>query len=224
MPNIWSRNVQTPRTDFEIPPQGMRPAILVGMIDLGTHAEEFDDKKTGKSKMKDMRKVFFVWELTANRMTGSKFNHVIGQKYSMSSYNTSKIMKLFASYLGKPVKDGDNLNFGDLLGKPFLVNIKHTTVDDRTFANFDSAAPPPENYPVPPPLYTPIIWDIDSTDPLPTWLPFDYGKSIASVIADSHERRGRLKQVDGKRLDGSDVEDDQSSSSFTETDDAEIPF
>ena len=41
---------------FEIPPAGNHPAVLVGIIDLGTRPSTFQGKTT------DRREVYLVWE------------------------------------------------------------------------------------------------------------------------------------------------------------------
>ena len=54
--------------DFELPPSGSYPAVLIGLIDLGTHDREYNGKTD------EVHKLLFVWELvTESKADGDNF-------------------------------------------------------------------------------------------------------------------------------------------------------
>lgn len=176
---------------FEIPPAGSHPAVLVALVDLGTHDEEFTDDKTGGTKTKAMRKVYLCWELTSAKLSGSAFNHVVGRQYTLSLGKSAALRKLVEGYYGKPIPDGKDVDFTKLLGKPFLVSVVHKPGSgDRTYANFAGAGPVPVGLTVPPPKRRPFAREVTSPDPLPDWLPYYYGEPLGDIIRRSYEVRG----------------------------------
>ena len=202
MSSIFTQTAKAASTggQFEVPPAGQQAAVLVAMIDLGTHDEEFTNPKTGKTTIKPMRKVYFCWELTKASMTGSSFNHVIGRKYTLSLSASAALRKLVENYYHKDIPDGAPFDFTKLLGKPFIVTVNHSEGNgpngDRTYANFGGVAAPPDGYTVPPPKHKPFSREVTSRELLPAWLPYEYDHasrsrlSLTDIIAKSHEVRG----------------------------------
>lgn len=180
---------------FEIPPAGSHPAVLVALVDLGTHDEEFTDEKTGAKKTKAMRKVYLCWELTGAKLSGSTMNHVVGRQYTLSLGKSAALRKMVEGYYGKPIPDGTPFDFTKLLGRPFLVSVVHkpNATGEKTYANFAGAGPVPQGLAVPKGQRKPFSREVTATDPLPDWLPYVYGEKLADIIARSHEVKGKPK-------------------------------
>ncbi len=209
--SIFEQTATAALEGFEKCPAGNHPAILVAIVDLGTRPEEFTNEKTGKTKIKDVRKVFLGWELTACGMTGSKWNFVLGREYTLSFSESAALRKMLEDWAGKKMTNGAKVNLNDFLGKKFLVSVVHKEHGEKVYANFSKASAVPSGLSVPAPKHTPFVREVTSTDPLPVWLPRIYGKEIKDVIANSNEKLGKVvpplvsEVVDGSAEDGEET-------------------
>src|ERR1700676_3874947 len=122
-------------TKYEIPPSGQQIAVVVGVIDLGTHEQE-SKAKDGTISTWDRRSVLICWELPACKMTGMKdTNHIIGQEYTISFSNKANLRKMIEGWSGQKFKDGDTFDPDSLLGKQCVVNIVHgKSAKDKAYA------------------------------------------------------------------------------------------
>jgi hypothetical protein len=184
---------------FEIPPAGSNPAVLVAIIDLGTHQEEMNFE--GEVKYKDTRKCFVVWELTSEKMTGMKDrNHVIGKEYTLSYHAKAGLRKMLESMRGSSYAEGAEINIAKALGGKCLLNIVHnqSKTSDKTYAKVDNVSPVVKGLTVAPPQNTPFLWEIDGKEPPPDydWLPRIFGKEVSAKIAESHEAKRGLPSGD----------------------------
>lgn len=176
--------------DFERPEPGNQAAVLVAIVDLGTHRENFQGNEY------DAHKVYFVWELTTQQMTGSQHNHVVGLQYSLSFGEKSNLRKLVSAWRGKPVADGEEFDLSKLLGAKCLLNVQ--PVEGKSYVKLDPvcATPLPKGMECPPAKRKPVMWEIDDNDQLPEhldWLPFIYGESVQDKIQRSKEWVEKLK-------------------------------
>lgn len=186
----------------ETPEAGAHAAVLVGIIDKGTHTEEVKDEKTGKVQNKDLRKILLVWELTDAPMSGTTNNHVVYREYSLSYHKMGKLRQLAESLRGKPYGDDEPIEYDRMLGIGCLVGLKHKTAaaSGRTYAVVDTVSKPMKGQVIPPAKHKPTLWFLDdddlrnvSYDLIPSWVPFREG--LISEIKASH-------QIAGKRTGG----------------------
>jgi len=176
--------------DFENPPAGNHAAVLVAIIDGGTHLEQFAGKEA-----KPRQSVFFVWELTDCKMSGSNNNFFIGEQFTNSLNTKAKLAQMLATWRGVALKEGEEYDFTERLGKLCLVSINRTGGDSGDqYANFSGCSKPPliggKPMPVAAATVKPFAWAIQpgaKLDDLPTWLPFVFGKDIREVIKRSDE-------------------------------------
>lgn len=171
----------------EIPPAGSSPAVLVAIIDLGTHTEAGFQGKASR----EVHKIYLVWELTAEKKSASTQNHVIARDFNASFNEKANLRIWIEKWFAKPIPEGQEFDLTKLLGKKCLLTISHKEAaqSGRTFAKLEGISPVPKGLPVPDPQNDLISWEIGTGDPIPDqdWLPFIYGEPVADVIKRSHE-------------------------------------
>jgi hypothetical protein len=217
---------------YEIPPSGQQAAVLIGVIDLGTHEQE-SQANDGTKSFWDRRSVLLVWELTDCKMTGMKNqNHVIAQEYTVSFSNKANLRKLIEGWSGNKFKDGDQFDVETLLvpkpgakpvGKPCVVNVVHgKTAKNKDYAKVDGVAKPMKGVTIPPAQNEPLVFDIlDPKQEIPAalWIPFVYGAKHSDLIKSSKEWKNGRKPLPKK--DEAPAEPDNSPAP---DDGGEIPF
>jgi hypothetical protein len=207
--------------EYDIPPAGSFAAALVAIIDLGTHREEFQ----GKSK--DVRKVFLVWELPGEKISGTGNNHVIGREFSLS-FTPKSILRIFAEkWRGKSYNEGETIDIAKMLGKSCLLSIIHATSKSSgsEFAKADSVSQLPKGMTVGATQHKPFLWELDSAEDPPqhTWLPFIFGSPVHEKIHRSKEwiaaHAGKPQSANGQPQPAQ-----QPQQPLTGTPQAEVPF
>ena len=68
--SVFKQTAASSGGDYENAPVGNHPAVLVAMIDIGTHEEDYQGAK------KQTRKIYLAWELVDEKKADGK-NHVI---------------------------------------------------------------------------------------------------------------------------------------------------
>jgi hypothetical protein len=179
----------------ELPPAGNHPGVLVGLIDLGSHDEEYQGKKYVA------RKVLLAWELTAeHKSDGSPF--VVIRDFNLMNEMGKKngLRILLESWRGAPMDEGHKLSLNQLLGKPCLVNVTHEkTGSGKEVYKVKTVTPVPKTMTVPRALCEPMIWDTSALPfRAPDWLPFLYGRAVDETIAESYEARGLTPPAQAK--------------------------
>lgn len=169
---------------FEIPPAGSHPAVLVGLIDLGTHQRTFQGQDQGEAAQ-----LYLVWELTAEPCPGTNRNHVLGRQFTRSLNKKAKLRQFIESWSGRQLNDGDEFDYEKMLGKSCLLNVIHKQSGDYTNANIDSIGRVPKGMTVPSAKIEPYMWYVGCGKPLPElpWLPPIYGQSVKQMIEASKE-------------------------------------
>ena len=126
--------------DFEILPEGMQPAVCIWVYDIGTH---WDDK-WGK-----MKKEFIIgWEVPGHRIeiNGEDLPMMASRKFTQSLSTKSNLLPFLEMWRGKKFSPDELLGFDifNLLGVSGNLQIIHTNVGDRTYANVASITPLPK--------------------------------------------------------------------------------
>lgn len=173
--------------DFELPPSGMHPAILVGLIDLGTHTREFNGEKT------DQHKLFMVWELTAENDSKGQ-NFVVGQDYTFSLNKKAKLRGIVEGFLGHMLADGEDFDVALMLGQPCVLNVMEgKSGSGKKFSDVAGVGKPMKGQTVPPAtreVFAFSLTMINSTADvleIPAWVPPIYGRKIPDEIRKSQE-------------------------------------
>ncbi len=169
--------------DFTAAPAGSHPAVLVAMVDLGTH----DD--TYQGKVNTNRKLFLAWELTAEPDAATGENFIVGRDYTNSLNPKAAFRQIVEKWRGRAFTDGEEFDYSKLLGKPCLLTLVHkTSQGGNTYAKIDSVGPLPKGMKAAPATKAPLLWEIgDDMAKLPSWLPFVYGEAVTEVLKRSAE-------------------------------------
>lgn len=144
-------------------PEGVALARFVEYVETGMHTQEY------QGKAKDPRRMFRV----GFALFGEGYQKEDGTPRTISSFSMAlmnneraRSFKLFQLMNWK----GDKKNFAQMLGEPFLVNIKHVKTSNgemRARLDLEGIAPPVEPlskrpYPVPEApsdVYRVLLWD-----------------------------------------------------------------
>jgi hypothetical protein len=183
----------------EIPEQGQHLAVLIGVIDLGTHNDTYQGKTTKK------RLLYLIWELTASKVEGTTNNHLIGQEFGFSFSKKSKLRLMAEKWRGAAYAEGEEFDPEKMLGRSCIVNVVHKKSGngERTYANFDGATKPMKGQEVPPATRPLVFFEVGGKHPVPEydWLPYHWLKSAEKMaplkehIADSAEMRGEEVEI-----------------------------
>lgn len=182
--------------NYELPPDGSQAAVLVGIIDLGSHTNKF-----AEDPLKLIRQVMLCWELTDEKKTNGH-NHVIGRVYTLSLHKKASLRNdVIKPLVGDPSEDQE-FDITTILGIKCLVSIVHEASKsnpDKSYAKVTSVSKPAKSMKVPEPTIDPLCWEITEGGLLPEnlWLPFHFGNPIQEVIRESPEWKAVEKARDG---------------------------
>lgn len=177
---------------FEKAPAGNHPAVLVGLIDLGTQWQSGYNGEPGKNQ----HRIYFVYELVTKKVAGKvNENHLVAIDLTMSMHEKAKMRKWVESRLGRKLRDGETYDITADLGQSVLLSV---TANEKGYTKVEGVSAVPEGLPVPPPLRKPLAWKLgDPAEALPSWLPYLYGRPIPDVIRDSEEVKSGAVQLGG---------------------------
>jgi len=117
--------------DFTPIPEDLHLAICYGIWDIGTQFSE----KYGKS----IHKVVIVWEIPGCRgiFDGKDLPRAISKRYTISLHKKADLRKDLESWRGKKFSDEELKGFDikKLLGVPCQIQVLHSKVDDKIYAN-----------------------------------------------------------------------------------------
>ncbi len=183
----WAGMKAKTNLSTETPPPGTFPAILVGIIDLGTHDNSYQGKTTTN------RQVYLAWELMEDQSGTRGGHHVIGKRFTLSFGSKAALRQLIEKWRGKAMSDGEGFDLSKLLGKPCLVSVVHTTKGDNTYAGVEGVSSLPKGMPAPVGQYTPFAWYIGQGEeyPSPSWMPYCFGEKLGDLILASAELKGK---------------------------------
>lgn len=172
---------------FELPPTGAHPAVLVGLFDLGTHSHTF------QGDTKRARKLYFVWELTAEH-TKEGETFLVGRDFTWSLNKKSNLRPFIESWVGESLREDQEFDFGSLLSQPCQITLKGKAIgENKKVVEVSGICPPMRGLTVPEATRDITTLNLDdfssSLDPLniPEWVPRLYGREIADDIKASEE-------------------------------------
>lgn len=178
------------KAEYDQPPAGNHPAVMVAMVDLGTQVQDF------KGEVKRSRRAMCVWELVTERDTNypaEERNFVVGIDLTLSNHEKSKFRQWAEARTGKKMPADYEHDFSQELGKPCLLNVTHNAAG---YPKVNGMSAVPKGMTVPKAKLGPFLWSLDDlpTDDgepdLPDWMPRLYGKRLADVIAECVELNG----------------------------------
>jgi hypothetical protein len=186
----WTLQPSESGGETELCPAGTFPAVVVGVIDLGTHYVQTNREK---NEWGDRRKLALVYQLGYPKTDGSPF--MFAESLTASLHEKATLAKRIESIVGSATGD-----LTQLLGRQCAVSIAHSkgSRGDRDFANLDNVGQPPWGSQPVPPARQPILWRCDVGAPLPdlSWAPRIFSDSIPGCVAKSHEAKaGKIPGV-----------------------------
>src|SRR5262249_50079316 len=129
-----------------------------------------------------------VFELVETRPDGRPF--VLAQRYTWSLHEKAAFNKVATAVTGRKFVEGDILNVLDLLKRPVMVQVSSQGSDGKTYHRVEGVGAFPKGFGAPTPTHKPIAWTVLDGKPLPRgleWIPWVYGKSLATMAAESDE-------------------------------------
>ena len=139
--------------------EGTYPATCYALIDNGMQYSEIYNKTS--------RKFTLMWELEDEFITidGKDEPRVVSKSYTLSLNEKSALRKDLVAWRGKEFT-ADELSGFDLtniLGAPCLLNIVHTTKDNRTYANIAGIMKLPKGMTAPVLVSKKIVFDLEES-------------------------------------------------------------
>lgn len=173
--------------EYELPQGGTYPAVLIGLIDLGTHSFTYNNEQ------KESRKVFFVWELT-NETDSKGQNFVVAQDYTWSLNKKAHLRPMIESWIKRGLADDEEFELISLLGKHCMLGIQEgETSKKKKFVEVSSVSALAKGFAATEPQYTPFAFHLSTLASskadlnIPEWVPRLYGRTIEDEIRSSKE-------------------------------------
>ena len=139
--------------NFENPEAGATAARCYGVVEIGTHDEEF------KGEKKTQKKLIIFWELDQTMQDGRPF--VANAWYTNSLHEKAKLRKELKSWRGKDFTDAELQKFelGKLLNQPCMLNLTQKEEGGKVYVG--GVMPLPKGMTAPPLENDTIDWGID---------------------------------------------------------------
>lgn len=173
--------------DWEMPPAGAHPAILVGLIDLGT------TENTYQGKTSDRHKILLVWELT-NESDSKGVNFLVAQDYTWSLGKKAALRPIVEGFRGKALADQEEFDPAVMLGQPSMINLTEgVSGNGKRFMEVAAVSPPMKGLTVAPATREITVFHLGSIHStkddldIPGWIPLLYGRTVTDDIKKSKE-------------------------------------
>lgn len=173
--------------DYESPTPGSYPATCIGIIDLGSHKDKFDE-----TKQKLVHKIMICWELNETDSKGEPF--VVAESCTWSLAKGANLRALVETWTGKTLGDGEEFDILSLVEKPCVVAVaQKINSKGKPFAAIASVSAPMRGMATHTPVNTPFVFHISTVNSgladidTPAWVPYHYGKPVGEVIRASDE-------------------------------------
>lgn len=172
--------------NFERAPAGNHPAVLIGLIDMGTQENNFQGNVTWQHR------AYFVYELVNEKMqTAPGRNFILAVDLTVSMNEKAKLRKWIEARTGKQIPDGVEYDISQELGQPVLLNV---VLNKDGYPKIESVGSVPRGMNVAKPQNTPTTMTLDefrAGAPVPSFCPYLYGEPLANVIKRAQEITGK---------------------------------
>jgi hypothetical protein len=173
--------------DWEIPDPGLHPATVVGLVDLGSHNNDY------RGEARDPKRILFVaWELATLDTDGKSF--IVGEGFTDSLHKKANWRKLLEGWRGRAFAEGEEFDPMSILSAKCLITLAHgMTTNGKKYCHLAAVCPPMKGQTIPDATKPPYIFHlsmINSTAAkidIPDWMPRYLGDSLVDVIHESHE-------------------------------------
>ncbi len=186
----WNQKAQSGGGNFDLCPAGNHPAVLIGLIDLGTQTEKFQGQEE-----RSVRKVFLTWEIPGEK-TESGRSHVIGREYTLSFHEKAALRQLIESWRGKSFAEGEEFDISKLLDQACMLTVLNEDSNKRTFAKIKNVAAMPKGMAKPKATLPTISFNLEDNHPSEfpevDWLPWSFGSQLVDIAKQSPEWKDRM--------------------------------
>lgn len=119
------------KTEYELPPAGLHPAVCVDYVDEGYKPTQYGDK----------HKVRYVFQLEAKNSKG--FRHTVSAWFNYSMHENSTLRQFLEQWRGRPFSEAEinqppGFDLESVIGIPCNLNIIHNKKGEKTYANIAS--------------------------------------------------------------------------------------
>ena len=187
--NPFAMTASNKSGNYETCPQANYPAVVAGLIDLGTHDVTYDDGNTGKAHKAAL--LIQIGEAYAKMTDGKPF--VFLKEINISSFGKkSAARKIAEAVEGKVFADNETYMLTQLIGKSCQANIKHNPgKEGKVYANLDAITSLTIGVPQVPLAMERIEWFHGCGQDFPAigsdlW---SYGQTLKQIYQDSDEYR-----------------------------------
>ncbi len=180
----WTQKANSGGGNFEACPAGTHPAVLVGIIDLGTQDENFN------GVAKKAHKAFLMWEIPGEKDASGQ-SHIIGREYTVSFHEKAGLRQMVEAWRGKPFTEGEEFDLSKLMGQACLLTVITEEKNGKTFSKLKGVGGLIKGMAKPVATIAPISFNLEENHPsaFPTfeWLPWSYGSKLIDIAANSPE-------------------------------------
>lgn len=173
---------------FERAPAGNHPAVLIGLIDMGTQENNYQGNVTWQHR------AYFVYELVLEQMkTAPGRHHILATDLTVSMNEKAKLRKWIEARTGKQIPDGVEYDISQELGQPVLLNV---VLNKDGYPKIESVGSIPKGMTVPAPQNKPVTMTLDefrAGGRVPEFCPWLFGERIEDHIK-------RCQEITGKGL------------------------
>jgi hypothetical protein len=179
----WKQKATSGGGDFEACQAGNHPAVLVGLIDIGTHSDTFPGQPP-----RDVRKVFLVWEIPGEKKADGT-SHFVGRTYNSLFSAKAGLRVMIEKWRNKEFGDDEEFDLDKLLGKSCLLSlVEKESANGNKYAKIDGVAALPKGSPAVKPTVKPVAWQIgDGPIPAESWIPYVHGVPLNTTVEASPE-------------------------------------
>lgn len=184
----WVTKVSNKGGDFEKPPVGNHPAVLVAIIDMGTQEQEY------LNQTKSLPRAYFIWELVDAKMSGTKdVNHVIAIDLTVSLNKKAKLRQWIESRVNKQMPEDFEYDITKELGQKCMLDV---IANKKGYPVVNGMKSVPAKLSFSPAQRSPVFISLDDfrekgESILPEWTPYCYGEPLADIINRCHEITGK---------------------------------
>lgn len=169
--------------NFERAPAGNHPAVLIGLIDMGTQENSFQGNVT------QQHRAYFVYELVMEKTQAGK-NHILATDLTVSMNEKAKLRKWIEARTGKQIPDGAEYDVSQEVGQSVLLNV---VLNKDGYPKIESVGSVPKGMTVPSPTNKPVVMTLDdfkAGHKVPDFCPWLYGEKIEDHIRRAKELNG----------------------------------
>jgi len=121
--------------NFEPHPEGIHPAVCVGVLDLGLVETEFQGQRSLKPKVK------LTFESEAKTSDGKPCT--VSKSFTASLHPKSNLSAFIGKWRGRPVVPGESIGLDKLIGACCTLVISHQkNLSGKTYASIDAVSKP----------------------------------------------------------------------------------